>query len=334
MANAIKKISVARGYDVTRYTLQCFGGAGGQHACLVADALGMTTVFVHPLAGVLSAYGMGLADQGVMREAAIEQPLADAALPAAYAHVSMRSQTEAVDEIRRQGAGSGERARDAARARALRRHRLGVGRRLRGRQRRPRSPRASRPHTVGGIAFLMEGRGLIVEAVSVEAVAAGDAPAEPRVAAIAAAPAPVTGGGDRAHVQRGRAGGTPRSSCARRCAPAISVDGPAIIAEKNATTVVEPGWQARVTELDHLVLQAHRAARRSAWPSAPAVDPVMLEVFNNAVHEHRRADGPAAAEQPRTRSTSRSASTSRARCSTPTATSSPTRRTCRCTWAR
>jgi 5-oxoprolinase (ATP-hydrolysing) len=76
MANAIKKISVARGYDVTRYTLQCFGGAGGQHACLVADALGMTRVFVHPLAGVLSAYGMGLADQTVIREQAVELPLA------------------------------------------------------------------------------------------------------------------------------------------------------------------------------------------------------------------------------------------------------------------
>ena len=76
MANAIKKISVARGYDVTRYTLQCFGGAGGQHACLVADALGMSRVFVHPLAGVLSAYGMGLADQNVIREQAIELPLA------------------------------------------------------------------------------------------------------------------------------------------------------------------------------------------------------------------------------------------------------------------
>jgi 5-oxoprolinase (ATP-hydrolysing) len=75
MANAIKKISVARGYDVTRYTLQCFGGAGGQHACLVADALGMTRVFVHPLAGVLSAYGMGLADQNAIREQAVELPL-------------------------------------------------------------------------------------------------------------------------------------------------------------------------------------------------------------------------------------------------------------------
>ncbi len=75
MANAIKRISVARGYDVTRYTLQCFGGAGGQHACGVADALGISTIFVHPLAGVLSAYGMGLADQTEMREAAIERVL-------------------------------------------------------------------------------------------------------------------------------------------------------------------------------------------------------------------------------------------------------------------
>ncbi len=78
MANAIKRISVARGYDVTQYTLQCFGGAGGQHACGVADALGMTRVFVHPLAGVLSAYGMGLADQIAMRESAVERALDDA----------------------------------------------------------------------------------------------------------------------------------------------------------------------------------------------------------------------------------------------------------------
>ncbi|HEY9028635.1 MAG TPA: hydantoinase/oxoprolinase family protein, partial [Burkholderiaceae bacterium] len=106
MANAIKKISVARGYDVTRYTLQCFGGAGGQHACLVADALGMTTVFVHPLAGVLSAYGMGLADQGVMRESAVEQPLDEAALPAVRARLDALAE-EALGEIRRQGASSG-----------------------------------------------------------------------------------------------------------------------------------------------------------------------------------------------------------------------------------
>ena len=96
MANAIKKISVARGHDVTRYTLQCFGGAGGQHACLVADALAMERVFIHPLAGVLSAYGMGLADQTVMREAALEQPLAGA-----HADVEARLTALADEAVRR-----------------------------------------------------------------------------------------------------------------------------------------------------------------------------------------------------------------------------------------
>ncbi|HEY8973606.1 MAG TPA: hydantoinase B/oxoprolinase family protein [Burkholderiaceae bacterium] len=276
MANAIKKISVARGYDVTRYTLQCFGGAGGQHACLVADALGMSTVFVHPLAGVLSAYGMGLADQGVMRQAAIEQPLADAALPAVRARLDTLAD-EAVAEIRRQGAGTGE-------IRVLRRAHLrytgtdsalvvdfGDG--------------SVATLTAGfetayrrRYAFLMQGRALIVEAVSVEAIAAGDAPAEPRVEVGPATPAPVT--------ERVRMYGEGRWWDAalvvrETLRPGHTVDGPAIIAEKNATTVVEPGWQARVTGLDHLVLQrvAPRAARVAIGTS---VDPVMLEVFNNA----------------------------------------------------
>src|SRR5258707_7587738 len=81
MANAIKQISVQRGHDVTEYTLCCFGGAGGQHACLVADALAMKRIYIHPFAGVLSAYGMGLADLRTLKEAAIEARLADAALP-------------------------------------------------------------------------------------------------------------------------------------------------------------------------------------------------------------------------------------------------------------
>src|SRR6201999_177344 len=75
MANAIKQVSVQKGHDATRFTLQCFGGAGGQHACLVADELGMASVYIHPFAGVLSAYGMGLAEQTVMREQAVEIPL-------------------------------------------------------------------------------------------------------------------------------------------------------------------------------------------------------------------------------------------------------------------
>ena len=82
MANAIKKISVQRGYDVTRYALNCFGGAGGQHACLVADALGMTEVLIHPFSSLLSAYGMGLADIRATRQQAIEEPLGGKALAA------------------------------------------------------------------------------------------------------------------------------------------------------------------------------------------------------------------------------------------------------------
>ena len=80
MANAIKKISVQRGYDVTRYALNCFGGAGGQHACLVADALGMTSVLIHPFSSLLSAYGMGLADIRSVRQQAVEEPFDEKAL--------------------------------------------------------------------------------------------------------------------------------------------------------------------------------------------------------------------------------------------------------------
>jgi 5-oxoprolinase (ATP-hydrolysing) len=275
MANAIKKISVARGYDVTRYTLQCFGGAGGQHACLVADALGMDSVFVHPLAGVLSAYGMGLADQGVMRQAAIEQPLADAALPAIHARLDALAD-EADGELRRQGAGSGE---------------LRVIRRAHVRYAGTDSALVvdfgdgSVATLVAGFeaayrrrfAFLMEGRGLVVEAVSVEAIASGDAPVEPRHALLPPTPAPVV-----ETVKMYSEGRWWDAALVVRetLRPGHLVDGPAIIAEKNATTVVEPGWQARVTDLDHLVL--HRIDPRAQRVAiGTRVDPVMLEVFNN-----------------------------------------------------
>jgi 5-oxoprolinase (ATP-hydrolysing) len=275
MANAIKKISVARGYDVTRYTLQCFGGAGGQHACLVADALGMSRVFVHPLAGVLSAYGMGLADQSVMRETAIEQVLGKSALAAIGARIEALAD-EALAEIRRQGASGGE-------VRVIRRAHL----RYEG-----TDSALVVPFGDGSVstltaafeaayrqrfAFLMVGRRLVVEAVSVEAVASGDAPAEPRYTALPDLPSPVTttvkmfSGGrwhDAALVVR------------EQTKPGHVIAGPAIIAEKNATTVVEPGWQAKVTDLDHLVLQ-RVVARTARKAIGTTVDPVMLEVFNN-----------------------------------------------------
>src|SRR5262249_35862558 len=102
MANAIKKISVQRGYDVTRYALNCFGGAGGQHACLVADALGMTTVLIHPFSSLLSAYGMGLADIRATRQQAIEQPIGDDAL-ASLTGIGEELAQEAAREVAGQG---------------------------------------------------------------------------------------------------------------------------------------------------------------------------------------------------------------------------------------
>lgn len=276
MANAIKKISVARGYDVTRYTLQCFGGAGGQHACRVADALGMGRVLVHPLAGVLSAYGMGLADQAVLREASVELPLAEEALAQVTGRLRALAD-EAQAEIRRQGAG------DGAALQVIRRVHLryeGTDSALvvpwgEGTLQAVRA--AFEAAYLQRFAFLMEGRRLVVEAVSVEAVAAGDVPEETRHAVLQDAPAPV------ADVVRLFSGGRWHDAALvvrEQARPGHRVPGPAVIAEKNATTVVEPGWQARVTDLDHLVLERveARPLRRAVGTQ---VDPVMLEVFNN-----------------------------------------------------
>ena len=102
MANAIKKISVQRGYDVTRYALNCFGGAGGQHACLVADALGMESVLIHPLSSLLSAYGMGLADIRSVRQQAIEEPFGDKARKTLES-VARRLARATIDEVAGQG---------------------------------------------------------------------------------------------------------------------------------------------------------------------------------------------------------------------------------------
>ncbi len=282
MANAIKKISVARGYDVTRYTLQCFGGAGGQHACLVADALGMTRVFVHPLAGVLSAYGMGLADQTVIREQAVELRLDAAALADIGARLDALA-LAAETELRRQQVGRG----------GIRTHRR-VHVRFEGSDSAlvvpypppgPGGPQAVVERIVAGFeqayrkrfAFLMQGKALVVEAVSVEAVIPGDAPAERRHALHPPRDVP------RRETVRMYSDGRWHDTALvvredLRCGD--TVVGPAIIAEKNATTVVEPGWQAHLSELDHLLLE-RRVPRALAFAAGTTVDPVLLEVFNN-----------------------------------------------------
>ena len=273
MANAIKKISVARGYDVTRYTLQCFGGAGGQHACQVADALGMGRVLVHPLAGVLSAYGMGLADQNTIREQAIELPLAPGSLPA----IAQR-----LDEIGAAARAELERQQAASGPVTLKRR---VHVRYEGTDSALVVPFGDLAAIEAGFeaayrqrfSFLMRGKRMIVEAVSVEAVVAGDAPAEPRHPVQPAREVP-----RRETVRMYSTGRWHEAALVVRedLRPGDHVAGPAIIAERNATTVVEPGWEARLTELDHIVLE-RRAERDVKYAAGTRVDPVLLEVFNN-----------------------------------------------------
>ncbi len=288
MASAIKKISVARGYDVTRYTLQCFGGAGGQHACAVADALGMNRVLVHPLAGVLSAYGMGLADQTLMRERALELPLEIAQLPALRAAGDALAK-EARAQLQGQHAGGGAiqvhqrlhlryAGTDSALVVAFDRALDGAGAAAALQAITQAFEAAYRQR----FAFLMQGKALIVEAVSVEAVIAGEAPAEieqplqpPRSVPRRATVRIYTSGAG------GQSAWHEAALIVREDLRAGDViEGPAIIAERNATTVLEPGWRARLTGLDHLLLE--RAAPRAArFAAGTQVDPVLLEVFNN-----------------------------------------------------
>jgi len=274
MANAIKHISVQRGHDVTGYTLCCFGGAAGQHACLVADALAMPRVFIHPLAGVLSAYGMGLADQTAMREKSVEAHLEAENLPLLERDIATLEHA-AREELVRQGVAPSKVA-------VLRRAHLkyegtdtalvvalgSLG------DMRAQFEAAYRKQ----FSFLMPGKRLIVEAVSVEALAAGEAPAEAVRRAAAGRPAPRP----EARVRMYSGGAWRETPLYRRAAlaPGDALDGPAIIAEANATTVVEPGWRAAVTALDHLLLErvAPRARRAALGTEA---DPVMLEIFNN-----------------------------------------------------
>ena len=274
MAEAIKRISVQRGHDVTEYTLCCFGGAGGQHACLVADALGMTRVFIHPLAGVLSAYGMGLADITEMREQSVEARLEEADRRVLDETLE-RLAVQARGELLRQGV-------PQERIRVIERVHL----RYEGTDSALVVDRDTIPGMVAQFeaayrrrySFLMPGRALIAEAVSVEAVGASDVPAEtpPSAARLAGPPSPAQ------EVDMYSGGEWHRTPVFLReaLAPGDRVAGPAIIAEANATTVVEPGWRAEVTRLAHLVLE--RVVPRPARVAiGTRVDPVMLEIFNN-----------------------------------------------------
>jgi len=297
MANAIKKISVQRGYDVTRYALATFGGAGGQHACAVADALAIETVLIHPLAGVLSAYGMGLADLTAMREQAVEAPLADAVLPE-LGEIARALEAGARAELADGGA-------DPAQVTTVRRAHL----RYAGTDTALPVPLGPAAEMTAGFesayrqqfSFLMPDKTILVEAVSVEAVLAGGAtPQNPPLAArpgdFVTSPSAAGSGAGPPHdppaagtdglgvssVRMHAGGKWADVPLARRrdLRPGEGVDGPALIAEDFATTVVEPGWRAQVTAALDLLLErvAPRPGRSSAGTD---VDPVMLEIFNN-----------------------------------------------------
>ena len=273
MANAIKKISVQRGYDVTGYTLNCFGGAGGQHACLVADALGMTKVLIHPFAGVLSAYGMGLADIRALRERAVEATLEDGAMADLNSMLNALG-AEATEELARQGIAD-------AQIEVLRRVHL-------------RYEGTDTPHLIDvstpaemqkrfeddhrqRYGFIMPEKALIIEAAAVEAIGMMTDTEEKKLdndkTATAESLAEVFA------YMAGAEHGTPVYD-RDTFAPGTKIVGPAVIREQTATTIVEPGWSAELTPKGHLVLDRVVALERE-YAIGTECDPVMLEVFNN-----------------------------------------------------
>ncbi|VVD60094.1 5-oxoprolinase [Pandoraea iniqua] len=274
MANAIKKISVQRGHDVSRYVLTTFGGAGGQHACGVADALGMTQVFAHPLAGVLSAYGMGLADQTAMRERMIEAPLAVDGLQALEDALGALAD-EAANSLLAQGV-------PPSRIETVRR----VHVRYAGtdsaiavpfgdvEQMRAAFEAAYRQR----YSFLMDGAALIVEVASVEAIGHSDAPVDitPLAARTAGAPQPI----DQVKLYASGAWCDAALFSRDTLLAGDTLDGPAIVAEKSGTTVVEPGWQAQMSAQGNLIL-TRVVPRESQRGLGTQADPVRLEIFNN-----------------------------------------------------
>ena len=284
MAHAIKHISVERGYDVSEYTLCCFGGAGGQHACAVADALGMTRVFIHPLAGVLSAYGMGLADVRALRQHALEAVLETASLAAAEPLFA-----DLAGAARREVEAQGIRPSMIDLLRTVHLKYEGTDTALE----IPYVMPADRHTAATPIAaltseferrygaqygFLMRDKQLVIEAVAVEAIGVV---ATPDATAPTFAP---------------RAGPLTPAKCGRIYAdgawhdapvylretlrPDDVIAGPAVVAEQNATTVIDTGWKATLTARDHLVLERAVVLQR-AHAIGTTADPVLLEVFNN-----------------------------------------------------
>jgi 5-oxoprolinase (ATP-hydrolysing) len=283
MANAIKKISVQRGYDVTRYALNCFGGAGGQHACLVADALGMTKVFIHSFSSLLSAYGMGLAEIRATREQAIEAPLGPAALDD-LGRIGSKLGADVRDEVLGQGVSAADirvevrgHIRYAGTDTALIVPAFSDQDQKGGKPDGARMKAAFEAAHQARFGFVDAAKDLVVEAVSVEAIGCGAKFADP---ALPLTQEPRPGPKERARFYS--RGAWLDAEVFERAAltPGHVVPGPAIVIEPHQTVVVENGWQAAITANNHLVLtRVVTLGRRQAVGTD--ADPVMLEVFNN-----------------------------------------------------
>ncbi|WP_353147918.1 hydantoinase B/oxoprolinase family protein [Pollutimonas bauzanensis] len=275
MAEAIKRISVQQGHDVTTYALTVFGGAGGQHACLVADALGMTSIFSHPYGGVLSAYGMGLADQIEIRQQTVEQPLESGLLP------NLEAQRLQLAEQAIQGLGEQHGEHGPVRS-VCRLHLKYEGTDTALDVVLSDSIAAMQKEFEQGYrqrySFLMPGRRLIVESISLEASLAGDQ-IEEAPAPAADRQGPVQTKAMRPMFTAGQWRDTPVYDRADLQANDV-LDGPAIICEPNQTLVIEPEWQARLDVRNHWVLTRRRPLT-GQMDVTSQVNPIMLEVFNN-----------------------------------------------------
>ncbi|MEB3359105.1 MAG: hydantoinase B/oxoprolinase family protein [Synechococcales bacterium] len=280
MANAIKKISVQRGYDLSDYTLCCFGGAGGQHACQIADALGMTRIFLHPYAGVLSAYGMGLADIRALREKSLELELSAEQMPVLERELA-QLRADSAAELESQGmAGEQITLRQTVYLRYA-----GTDSSLMVDAGTPDAMRAdfTEAHRQR-YGFDMGDRPLILSMAAVEAIGTMTAPQEATLPPRADSPTPI------ATVQMYAADAWHATPVYQRhaLAPNVAILGPAIIVEETGTNIIEPGWQAHLTEKNHLLLTHPHPADATPSPQPathpsphPTPDPVLLEIFNN-----------------------------------------------------
>ncbi|NEQ43981.1 MAG: 5-oxoprolinase [Leptolyngbya sp. SIOISBB] len=318
MANAIKKISVQRGYDVAEYALCCFGGAGGQHACQIAEALGMTEIFIHPYAGVLSAYGMGLADIRALRERSLELPLQPATLTE-LKMVLNELAASGLQELAQQGIpvlDNTDVLASQSGVQVLPRVHL----KYMGTDAPLIIPYGTQDEMTTSFAnlhrqrygFVQPDKALIVDSVSIEVIGQTDVPEEPRLTRQRATPLTPKAivevyMGDRWH-------DTPIYHRDDLC-PGDTIAGPALIIEATGTNVVEPHWHATFTDLGALILRHHSTSAdtsrtgeafsefRSAIapscyienasplpaphppispsPHLPIPDPVRLEIFNN-----------------------------------------------------